>query len=240
MTNRYAGMAEYYDLWVTSGYYNYEVMAKAAYDIAGDGSKILELGVGTGLLVEEYLKLDPTCDFTGVDFAPSMLEIAYQRLPKDVRLEEADAVTMELNDTYDVAISNGGVWGILDLGDTWEFGGHIPGVAANREGLKNLARHLNDGGLLLLHRQMPHQNYDKILPGNIIYTQHLEEIENTPEYHLLQKDYYFKKDGKLVAQDQVLITCFKPDVSQQLLTEAGFELQGNSEGGHFVIYKVCK
>ena len=117
MTNRYAGMAEYYDLWVTSGYYNYEVMAKAAHDIAGDGSKVLELGVGTGLLVEEYLKLDPTCDFTGVDFAPSMLEIAYQRLPKNVRLEEADAVTMDLNDTYDVAISNGGVWGILDLGD---------------------------------------------------------------------------------------------------------------------------
>lgn len=44
--NQYAGIAKYYDLWVTSGYYNYKIMAKVAHSIIGDSCRILELGVG--------------------------------------------------------------------------------------------------------------------------------------------------------------------------------------------------
>jgi len=242
MTNQdqhqYAKIAKYYDLWVTSGYYDYEIMAKAAHSILGDGCQILELGVGTGLLAEKYLEIDGSCKFTGMDFAPSMLEIAHERLGESVELIEADAVTMDLNATFDAAISNGGVWGILDLGDKWEFGGHIPGIEANRQGLSTLARHLQGGGLLLLHLQKPHKNYEKSLPGDIVYSQHLEEVEDTEDYHTLLKNYYFKKDGEILAQEQILITCFKPDISQQLLTEAGFDLQGRSDGEHFVVYKT--
>ncbi|MEC4815007.1 MAG: hypothetical protein SAK29_17265 [Scytonema sp. PMC 1069.18] len=54
---------------------------------------------------------------------------------------------------------------------------------------------------------------------------------------MLQKNYFFKKDGEVLAQDQILITCFKPEMSQKLLTEAGFDLQGKSDGEHFVIYQ---
>ena len=112
-SQQYSQIAQYYDLWVTSGYYDYRSMAKSAHDIVGNGRHLLELGVGTGLLVEEYLKLDPNCTFTGIDFAPSMLEIAHRRLGegrlgKDIKLMEADAVTMALNTTFDAAISNGG------------------------------------------------------------------------------------------------------------------------------------
>jgi len=238
MTHQYSGIVEYYDLWVTSGYYDYEIMAKAAHSVVGDGCHILELGVGTGLLVEKYFEIDASCTFTGVDIEPSMLDIARKRLGEGVKLIEADAVTMDLNATFDVAISNGGVWGILDLGDRWEFGGHIAGIEDNRKGLSTLARHLRSGGLLLLHLQKPHKNYEKSLPGGIVYSQQIEEVEDTEEYQTLQKSYYFKKNGEILAQDQVSITCFKPDISQTLLTEAGFELQGRSEGEHFVVYKM--
>ena len=42
MKNQYAGIAEYYDLWVTSGYYDYEIMAKAVKSIVGQGCQIVE------------------------------------------------------------------------------------------------------------------------------------------------------------------------------------------------------
>lgn len=145
--NQYTNITEYYDLWVSSGYYDYQTLAQEAHSIVGNSHKILELGVGTGLLVEQYLAIDPTCEFTGVDFTASMLEIAEKRLDNQVKLIEADVVTMDLNTTFDVAISNGGVWGILDLGDRWEFGGHVPGVEANRQGLANTAKHLQPGGI---------------------------------------------------------------------------------------------
>lgn len=237
MNNQYTGFTEYYDLWVTSGYYDYRNIAKEVHSIVGNGCQIIELGVGTGLLPEEYIQIDPTCEFTGVDFTPSLLKIAEKRLNNQVKLIEADVVTMDLNMTFDVAISNGGVWGILDLGDTWEFGGHVPGIETNRQGLKNLTRHLREGGLLLLHRQKPHQNYEKSLAGGIIYSQSIEEVENTVDYRTLLKSYLFKKETEILVQEQIEITCFQPDISQQLLRESGFDFQGTSNGDRFAIYK---
>ncbi len=161
MINQYTNITEYYDLWVNSGYYDYQILASEAHSIVGNGREVLELGVGTGLLAEKYIEIDPTCEFTGVYFTASMLEIAKKRLGDTFKLIEADAVTMDLNATFDVAISNGGVWGILDLDDRdrWEFGGHVPSIEANRQGLTNLANHLREGGLLLLHLQKSHEDF---------------------------------------------------------------------------------
>ena len=152
-------------------------------------------------------------------------------------LIEADAATLDLNATFDVAISNGGVWGILNLGDRWEFGGHIPGVEDNRQGLSNLGRHLREDSLLLLHLQKPHESYVKHLSEGIIYSQFIQEVEDTADYHTFQKNYFFKKDGEILAQEQIMITCFKPDISRKILSESGFAFHGTSDGDHFAIYK---
>ncbi|MEB3341535.1 class I SAM-dependent methyltransferase [Okeania sp.] len=237
MNNQYTGFTEYYDLWVTSGYYNYQDIAKETHSVIGNGRQIIELGVGTGLLAQEYINIDPTCEFTGVDFTSSLLEIAEKRLENRVKLIEADAVTMDLNTKFDVAISNGGVWGILDLGDKWEFGGHVAGIEANSQGLRNVAYHLKEGGLLLLHLQKPHPNYEKSIGEGIIYSQSIEEVEDTVDYHTLLKSYLFKKEEEIVVQEQIKITCFKPEISEKLLSEAGFDFQGTSNGDRFAIYK---
>lgn len=237
MTNQYTKITKYYDLWVTSGYYDYQTMAQEANQIIGNGRKILELGVGTGLLAQKYLEIDPNCEFTGVDFTASMLEIAQTRLGDKVKLVEADVVTMDLNQKFEVAISNGGVWGILDLGDQWEFGGHVPGVDQNLQGLKNLSNHLNQDGLLLLHLQKPHNDYDKLLAGGITYSQSIKPIEETSDYRTLRKNYFFTKDQEVLAQEEITITCFKADRSKKILSEAGFHFQGTSNTDKFAIYR---
>lgn len=237
MSNQYTGITEYYDLWTTSGYYQYQAIAEEIAAAIPKGLDILELGVGTGLLVEEYLKLDPNCKFTGVDFTPSLLEIAKQRLGEQAELIQADAVTMDLNQTFDIAISNGGVWGILDQGERWQFGGHVPGLEANRQGLENLNRHLKEGGLLLLHLQKPHQNFDQTLAGGVTYSQSLETIEETEEQSVIEKTYFFKKGEELVASEKITITCFNPEISKTLLEEAGFVFKTETAGGRFAIYQ---
>lgn len=237
MIDQYTAITKYYDLLMTDGYYEYESLAKEIYSIIGNNRHILELGVGTGLLAEKYMTLNPDCQFTGVDITPSMLEVAKNRLGNLVTLIEADAVTMNLEKMFDVAISNGGVWGILDLGERREFGGHVPGVEANRKGLENLARHLRKGGLLLLHLQKPHKDYEQYLSGGLIYSQSIAEGENTDDYYTLKKSYFFKKDEKILVQEQIEITCFKPETSQKLLSEAGFELQETNDSALFATYE---
>ena len=237
MVNQYTEITEYYDLWVMSGYYDYHKMAREAHSIVTNDRQILELGVGTGLLAQKYIELDPTCEFTGIDFTPSMLEIAKKRLGNQVKLLEADVVTMDLNATFDVAISNGGVWIVFDLGNQWELGTHIPGIEANLQGLKNVACHLRKGGLFLLNLQKPHEDYEKFISEEVVYSQQIEELEDTRDYHILKKSYLFKKDGEILAQEQLTLTFFKSDAYQQLFKEAGFDFQGISNDRVFVIYK---
>ncbi|NEP78359.1 MAG: class I SAM-dependent methyltransferase [Okeania sp. SIO3C4] len=237
MVNQYTDITEYYDMWVKSGYYDYQNMAKEVNSVVGNGRQILELGVGTGLMAEKYIELDPTCEFTGIDFTPSMLKIAEKRLGDKVKLIEADAVTMDLNRRFDVAVSNGGVWIVFDCGDLWELGTHIPGIEPNLQSFKNVGRHLQEGELFLLNLQKPHSNFEKKLSEEIVYSQLVNKLEDTKDYYILEKSYFFKKDGEIMAQEKLTLTFFKQNFYQKMFAEAGFDFQGLSNNNGFVIYK---
>ncbi len=71
---------------------------------------IIEIGVGTGLLLEQLLKIDPQYNLTGMDHTAAMLEIAKERLGDRAKLFEADIISMSIPEEFDVAISNGGLF----------------------------------------------------------------------------------------------------------------------------------
>ncbi len=70
-------------------------------------SRILDLGCGTGLELEAYLKAVPTAKITGIDLAPGMLEALREKYPdKDLMLILGSYfdITFEEN-FYDAAVS---------------------------------------------------------------------------------------------------------------------------------------
>lgn len=166
-----------------------------------------------------------------------MLEIAKNRLGDKAKLIEADVVTMDLNSTFDVAISNGRVWVSYDCGDRWEVGSLIPNVEANLPGLVNVARHLREGGLLLMNVQNPHDNFDKDLSEEIVYSQSVEELKETADYRIIKKNF---QDEEILAQEQHQITLFKQEAYVKMFDEAGFdfkEISSSSNGDRFAIYR---
>lgn len=44
-------------------------------------ANILDLGCGTGLELEEYFKINPSANITGIDLAPKMLEVLKNKFP---------------------------------------------------------------------------------------------------------------------------------------------------------------
>src|SRR5258706_10018706 len=52
------------------------------------GERVLEVGCGTGALLEQILKACPDCRLAGIDPVPEMLTIARPRLPQSVDLRE--------------------------------------------------------------------------------------------------------------------------------------------------------
>ncbi|MEL7034742.1 MAG: hypothetical protein AAFO04_03870 [Cyanobacteria bacterium J06592_8] len=60
----------------------------------------------------------------------------------------------------------------------------------------------------------------------IIYSHVIEELEDTKDYHTRQKSYFFKKNGEIIAQEQLTITLFKEGAYPTLFDEAGLDFQG--------------
>ena len=71
------------------------------------GVKILDLGCGTGLELEEYFPLNPTAEVTGIDLCRPMLDALEKKFPgKDIRLICASYFDEPLEKGYfDAAVS---------------------------------------------------------------------------------------------------------------------------------------
>ena len=79
-------ISQYYDAIMEAGYNpnDHKVAADAIVKILGSRKKVLELGIGTGLLAEQLVAKG--IDLSGFDFSESMLEKAVARLRSKVKL----------------------------------------------------------------------------------------------------------------------------------------------------------
>jgi malonyl-CoA O-methyltransferase len=68
---------------------------------------ILEIGCGTGYLTAKLLQQFPKATIMAIDLAPGMIELAKQRIADErIRFLCGDIEEMELNERYDLIISN--------------------------------------------------------------------------------------------------------------------------------------
>jgi predicted TPR repeat methyltransferase len=236
LLNQYTGITECYDLLMRAGYYEHDAMAKAADAVMGDRKKVLELGVGTGLFAQSLAATKPDCDITGVDFTASMLEIAQDRTGDDVRLVEADVTSMDLNDTFDTAISSGGVWVIIAAEDEFLLGTHLFDYDQEVAGLKNVSEHLEPDGLLLLSIQEMHHDLDLALPEGVVYSQRISSPEDPADHFMIEKRYTFMRGFDVLAEETLNLGFYRRHVMDQILGEAGFEFEGVDDTRQFFVY----
>lgn len=216
---------------MTSGYYDYDAIAQSLRSILEGRKNILELGVGTGLIAQKFLQSNPDCRFTGIDFTASMLAKAKERLPGKARLLELDVTTMDIDDRFDAVYGNGGVWGFVHTEEEDTLVSHLPDPADNLTALRCVARHLEEKGLFIMSVQGPHQNFERELPNQVVYSQKISEGED-----FIEKDYFFKKDGAIVAQHRNRFRLFRGKGVKNLMDEAGFSFQNISPDNRFHVY----
>lgn len=236
--NEYSSITSYYDLLMTQGYYDYQKMAEAVSSLIKekDCLKIIELGVGTGLFAEKLQLLAPESEFTGVDITAPMLDIARKRLGEWGKLVEANLMDTDLQDTFDMAVSSGGVWVINQRKGRTDLGIHGSNINQNITGLTNLAKHLHQDGLLLLSVQGEQKKYEQNLPGGIVYSQEVEKIAENEEIESIEKSYYFKQNGKILAQQRLELSFIKQWKKEEILEQAGFTFVGIHDSQEFHIY----
>jgi len=184
----YSNMANYYDVIMTSGYYDYAKIVDNLV-LQDNLQNILEIGCGTGLILEELAKRKPNIQISGIDLTAPMLEIAKKRLQsfKNVALSKQNVCHLSLSTTHDLAFSYGGVWYFVIDGDQEPFMvSHIPDHEANVLGIEKMAHHIAPHGTLLLGIQGPHHDYETVISNGMKYSQKIDptDIGFTKHYYL--------------------------------------------------------
>ncbi len=233
----YQEIAKYYDLLMDGGYYDHRLLALALQSAIGPRKKLLELGVGTGRLIQELLKIDSTYDLTGIDFSQAMVNIAKQRLPGYVPIIECDVATIHLNQRFDAAVSSGGTWVIIQSDDEFLLGTHLFEKENDIRGLQNVANHLDPGGLLVLSVHPPHQDRDLNLSNGIVYSQKISSLNGTSDHFSLEKDYCFKKDDKILAEETLTLGFYRSTIFLKMFADIGFKPLGIVNTDKFYVFE---
>ena len=184
----YSNMASYYDVIMTSGYYDYAKIVDSLV-LQDSIEKVLEIGCGTGLILEELARRKPSIQISGIDLTAPMLAIAKERLKpfKNVVLSQQDVCDLSLPSAHNVAFSYGGVWYFVIDGDKEPFlVSHISDHEANLQGLEKMAQHIAPHGTLLLGIQGPHHDYETVISNGMKYSQKIDptDIGFTKHYYL--------------------------------------------------------
>jgi len=227
--NQYTEMAEFYDVALLSGYYDYEQAAKSLASYIQAGNSVLEIGVGTGLLMAPLFNQQPECEFYGIDHTRNMLEKAKERLNPKVHLLEEDVGDMQLGKQFDVIFSHGGVWVFL----TDVFMSHIQDDDFNKKALANIYQHLKKGGLFIINIQSMHKSAETPLKDGLIFRQVVDEQDT-----VCYKDYIFEKEGKILSKQRCTYRLWRGEEGRKLLEdEIGFQYLEISSDDKYRIYK---
>jgi len=231
----YTNMSAYYDLIMTSGYYDYEKIVENIV-MDGDFDSVLEIGCGTGLILKELVQKRPAADIMGVDLTEAMLSIASERLQSfpNISLSLQNVTQINLDKQYDLAFSYGGVWYFVVDGDNEPFMvSHLYQEEDNRQGLARVASHVNSGGRLMLGIQGPHHDYAKPVSNGMVYSQKIEPAE-----HGFIKHYYLADDAQVVMSQTINYRTYSWQEALALLSEHGFEHDAHAEKcSHFIAFK---
>jgi hypothetical protein len=219
-------MSAHYDLIMTSGYYDYDAIVDELVR-AERMATVLEVGAGTGLILERLAGRRPDLSIAGIDLTQAMLDIADDRLARfpKVTTHCQNVVTLELGRSFDLAFSYGGVWYFVPAGDAFMMISHIRDRKANIQGLERLGEHVVADGTLLLGIQSPHSDYSSPVTNGMLYSQRITPLEDG-----FRKDYRLDDDGVPVMEQTTDYRTYAFADALELLDKAGFEYCGPTAG----------
>ncbi|MDZ8084039.1 MAG: class I SAM-dependent methyltransferase [Nostoc sp. DedQUE12b] len=224
--------ANYYDLLFQYIYTEYhDEVVRGLFPIIRDSNNILEIGVGTGLVAERVLKLKPSCNLTGIDISKQMLDVAKKRLGNKIKLVESDVLNMQLEESFDLAYSNSGVWFFLDTNTDNEYllCSSINSIENNVIALRRVAEHLKMNGLLVLSAQGMHIDRVEKLPGDII---HQVKVSKTDTGVKKQYLWIRENNGEIISDTTADLLILDSNKTKELMEQSGFEqigIEGNKK-----------
>ncbi|NET81404.1 MAG: class I SAM-dependent methyltransferase [Moorea sp. SIO1F2] len=218
-TDLYQGMSDFYNAFVQRNR-DYKAIATELIDLFGDQQDILDVGIGTGLLVEQIIQLRPELQITGVDTSASLLEQAQQCLGTQVDLHCQDVVDLHLDKMFDLAYSRGGAWAFVNDGNTILLASHILDLDAIQQSFERVAAHLRDEGRLIIISSNANHGKREELDGEVTFERTVSKDGIEGEQYLIL-DYRCHRNGGLVGHQRVRMRLLDLDRVEEMLVAVG-------------------
>lgn len=236
MNDQYQGLAKFYDYFVQKDR-NYSEIATELAQIIGKDRDLLEIGIGTGLVVENLLQIEPDYKITGIDTSESLLEEAKKRLGQKVDLYCQSVSELDVGKKFDVAYSRGGAWTFFDCESDTMLASHILSSADIQKSFDCVAKHLKAGGLLIISFSNGYRNNLVELDNGIIHEKRAttELIENE-RYAIL--DHLFYQNDELLTQQTLTLKLLSYQTCTMMLGKAGFIEKDINPGKYYTYLKT--
>jgi len=226
--------AEYYDLLYKDKNYDAETdyVVSLLKKYMPEANSLADLGCGTGKHAVEFAKRG--YKVTGVEMSESMLNIAKKNLSgagieeKNVKYICGDISKIDTGEKYDAALA------------LFHVIGYLTSNALLLQGIRNISRHLNKGGLLIFDywygpavlAQKPERR-SKLLKGNGLALRRNAEPELKVKENIVEVNYNIevKADtGEILLLDEKhsMRYFFLPEI-KLLLEQCGFKVLLNKE-----------
>ncbi|NER97229.1 MAG: class I SAM-dependent methyltransferase [Symploca sp. SIO1B1] len=235
MNDQYQTLAQFYDSFVSKNR-NYPEIATELADIIGNDRNLLDIGIGTGLIVEHLLHIEPSYQITGIDTSEPLLEQAKQRLGQKVDLYCQSVSELDLAQQFDVAYSRGGAWTLVNEQSKTMLASHIFSSTDIQKSFDYVAKHLNEKGRLIISSSNAYGDNLVELDNGIVHKRSAttEFIENE-RYAIL--DYRFYQNDELLAQQNLKLRLLSHQTFTKMLEEAGFVEETIKPGKYYIYSK---
>ena len=230
----YKGMSDFYNAFVQRNR-DYKAIATELIEIFGDRKDILDVGIGTGLLVEQILQLRPELQISGVDTSTSLLAQAQECLGNQVDLHCQDVIDLHLNKMFDFAYSRGGAWAFVNDGDTILLASHILELDAIGRSFERVSAHLRDGGQLIIISSNANHSKCENLDEEVSFQRTASKDWIDGEQYL-NLNYACHKQGSLIGQQRVRMRLLEIDHVEEMLRLAKLRSMGDHDN-HYYIYQ---
>ena len=148
-------------------------------------ARVLDLGCGTGLELEEYFRLNPDADVTGIDLSEAMLNALREKLPdRKISLLQGSYFDISFGEkAYDAAVSV-------------ESLHHFPAELKERL-YRKLHAALKDGGCFVLT--------DYFAESDELETEYFQNLKQLKKEQGLPENEFFHYDTPLTADHEIQV-----------------------------------
>lgn len=233
MDDQYAKLSAYYDAFVQKNR-DYSAIARDLAKAIGENKKLLEIGIGTGLIAECLLKSNPDYKITGIDNSESLLQLASKKLGETVELVCQSVSELSLEKTFDVAYSRGGAWTLVSDGTDIFLASHLLDLSAIQQSFNCVTQHLKVGGQLIISMSNVYGDNLVELDNGVVHKRIANTEETNGERYAVMT-YLFSKGQDILAQQELRLRLLNEEEFSNLLTLAGFVPQA-SEATDYRIY----